>query len=260
MNRTCSPLWLSEHRSIRSRIMSSINSARDRTACRNCHVFFRADDIAVPGRNFFRLTGLFRRFQTPLCLAIVPAWLNRTRWNIIKNVVKDEPDLFCPVQHGWRHVNHEKTGKKQEFGPARSMNQIRDDLVKGRRRLEELLGDDFYPLFTPPWNRCAQKTVEELKNLGYHAISSAKGSDKDDPDFPDFGISVDLHTRREPDPSEGMDKLLDELNSALAEPFCGIMIHHQRMNDSAFHFLELLMEIMPKFREYPVVSIKDLVK
>ena len=260
MNRTCCPLWLSNHRNVHSKILSTLNSARDRIGNGDCYIFFRADDMAVPGRNFFRLMELFRRLKMPISLAIVPAWLTRPRWNVIKNIVNKEPDLFCLFQHGWRHINHEKTGKKQEFGPARSMEQIREDLTKGRQRLADLIGNDFYPLFTPPWNRYTKNTVEELKTLGYHAISSAKSGSNEEHGFPDFGISIDLHTRRESDPSVSMDILLDQLSRSLSDPFCGIMIHHQRMNDSAFHFLGILMETLLKFKEFPVVRIKDLVK
>ena len=260
MNRTCCPLWLIRHSDVQSRILSSLNSARNRIVAGNCYIFFRADDMAVPGQYFFRLVELFRRFDVPLSMAIVPAWLTLPRWECINKALKKAPNLFCLFQHGWRHINHEKKGKKQEFGPERERAQIREDLVKGRRRLEGLIGDDFNPLFTPPWNRCTKSTVEELENLGYKAISSKKGRKDEDHRFPDFGVSIDLHTRKESDPLESMESLLDQLKSSLADPYCGIMIHHQRMNESAFHFLEIFLETLLKFKEYPVVSINDLVK
>ena len=43
------------------------------------NVFFRADDVGVPGMQFARLMRLFAKYGAPLSLAIVPAWLTPDR-------------------------------------------------------------------------------------------------------------------------------------------------------------------------------------
>jgi hypothetical protein len=53
---------------------------------------------------------------------------------------------------------------------------------------------------------------------------------------------VDLHTRKETSPKSGWENLLEELSLALGSGRVGIMLHHQRMNDAAFRFLELLLQ------------------
>ena len=116
-------------------------------------IFFRADDIAVPASNFTRLLKMFSQYRVPLCLAVVPAWLTRPRWQALKRVAPNTASLWCWHQHGWRHVNHADQGKKQEFGPLRSQDDLEHDVKCGRHRLENLLGQNFYPVFTPPWNR-----------------------------------------------------------------------------------------------------------
>ena len=205
-------------------------------------LFFRADDVAVPGRQFVRLMALFSSFRVPLSLAVVPAWLTETRWRHIKKIGSRTPELWCWHQHGWRHVNHENKNKKQEFGPGRPASRIRKDLIRGRHRLESLMDNDFYPVFTPPWNRCSLDTLNRLKELGYRAVSRSKNSLPLPPvGVPDFQVNVDLHTRRDSDPGSGWNRLLADLESAVKSDICGIMIHHQLMTDAAFEFLEVLL-------------------
>ena len=149
--------------------------------------------------------------------------------------------------------------KKQEFGASRSRLNIKRDLVLGKRRLEDLMEAEFYPIFTPPWNRCSLGTLQLLGELGYVAVSRFRGSRPQAPrGLPDFYANVDLHTRKEQDPAVGWKNLLEELQQAISSKFCGIMIHHQRMNEAAFGFLEMLIRILVKRRELQLVNYKDL--
>ncbi|UCD89869.1 MAG: polysaccharide deacetylase family protein [Desulfobacterales bacterium] len=223
------------------------------------HIFFRADDVAVPSKQFFRLTQLFCFYRMPLELSVVPAWLTRIRWEQVKKSGQKSPDLMCWHQHGWRHINHEKAGKKQEFGPNRSHDQIRKDIISGRDRLEELMKESFYPVFTPPWNRCSLTTLNLLKELGYYAVSRIKESRPPAPiGLVDFQTNVDLHTRKGINPSKDLDDLFTELSRAISSGTCGVMIHHQRMNDAAFSFLELFLKSVVKRKELIPVHFKDI--
>jgi hypothetical protein len=123
------------------------------------------------------------------------------------------------------------------------------------------MGRDFYPVFTPPWNRCGLSTLILLKELGYHAVSRSIGSQPSTPDqLPDFQVNVDLHTRKEQFPSAGWDGLFDDLKGALLSGFCGIMIHHQRMNEAAFAFLEVLLETFSGCKDLILVNFGDLIR
>ena len=224
-------------------------------------IFFRADDIAVPGQQFVRLLEIFSQYRVPLCLAVVPAWLTRPRWLALQRSAKNAASRWCWHQHGWRHVNHETKGKKQEFGPARSRADLERDIGRGRQRLENLLGKSFYPVFTPPWNRCDQKALDVLENLGYTAVSRSRGS-RPPPSkgLPSFDVNVDLHTRKEKTPAAGWTNLFDELQQAIASGRCGIMIHHQRMNQAAFDFLDILLKALIKQKKLQLVHFKHLKK
>lgn len=235
-----SPLWLAPEPDAGARLERLIEAVD-----RPLEVFFRADDVGVPSASFTRLADLFRRRQTPLCLAVVPSWLTRTRCRLLLEATGPARSLWCWHQHGWRHVNLAGRGKKQEFGPERTRQALRQDLVRGRRRLEEELGENFLPVFTPPWNRCDGKTLELLSELGYHAVSRSLNSRPPARDgLPDFQVNVDLHTRPEADPESGWWGLWAELERARSGGRMGIMIHHRRMNQASFEFLQLLLEVL----------------
>lgn len=223
-------------------------------------VFFRADDIGVPGSNFSRLMATFANHQTPLNLAVVPGWLTRARWQALQRPGSGSESLWCWHQHGWRHINHESDGKKQEFGPARSSRQIADDIVRGQDRLAGLLEASFTPIFTPPWNRCDGRTLETLLANGFAAVSRSEGSPPAPPEgLPDLPVQVDLHTRKEQTAPEAWNALWDELEAALLTGCCGIMIHHQRMNEPAFDFLDVLLTALNRENRLQINNFTNMV-
>ena len=203
---------------------------------------------------------VFAAFRTPLSLAVVPAWLTRSRWRALASLSDSRSGLWCWHQHGWRHVNHEIDGKKQEFGPRRPVEEIHGDLSRGRRRLEEIMGDVFFPAFTPPWNRCDLRTLDALKTLGFQAVSRFRESKPPPPaGLTEIPVHVDLHTRKETTPAQGWRRLWGELAAGLASGGCGIMLHHRCMNEAAFDFLERLLQGLANHRGVAVVHLKDLV-
>jgi hypothetical protein len=253
-------MWLRLPPDPASRTKVCIDQGCDRLGRRQSgSVFFRADDVAVPSKSLERLLKLFSRRRIPLCLAVVPAWLTAARWRRLEELTQSTASLWCWHQHGWRHANHETTGKKQEFGPGRRRAAVEHDLVRGRLRLEYLLGEHFYPVFTPPWNRCDRNTLELLQKWGYAAVSRSCGSiPPAPPGLPDFCMNVDLHTRRERNSALGWNHFFEELSQALRSGFCGIMIHHQRMNDAAFDFLDMLLKNLKDRKDLQFVDFKDM--
>jgi peptidoglycan/xylan/chitin deacetylase (PgdA/CDA1 family) len=223
-------------------------------------IYFRADDVGVPGRQFNRLMELFSSYRAPLSLAVVPAWLTRRRWETFQSKTLRSSPLWCWHQHGWRHVNHETGARKQEFGSGRQSFAIKSDLLKGRQRLQNILGNRFYPVFTPPWNRCNLNTLELLKQLGYLAVSRDCGAlPRSSAALPDYCMHIDLHTRKAPDPASGWDRLFRALTEDISAGRCGIMLHHQKMNAVAFDFLEIFLKALKKSKKIQLVNFKDLI-
>jgi hypothetical protein len=203
----------------------------------------------------------FTAHQVPLALALVPTWLTASRWKGLKPKRRSGAHLWGWHQHGWRHKNHEPAGKKQEFGPARDPADLRTDLARGRHRLASILGEAFLPVFTPPWNRCSAETLNQLIPLGFRAVSRSQGAKPPAAKaLPDFAVNVDLHTRKAKQPQADWTALLGELETALAGGWCGIMLHHQRMNALAFDFLDVLLQHMVKHKHFRIVHLKTLLE
>jgi hypothetical protein len=261
MQRPVSSIWQRLPSDLVARTESCIRDACEQTSNRQgALIFFRADDIAAPGSRYTRLLEIFSFHSAPLCLAVVPAWLTLARWQAIEGIGKNAARLWCWHQHGWRHVNHEIEGKKQEFGPRRTPADLAYDIRRGRQRLWNLMGKSFYPVFTPPWNRCGPEALAELKTAGYLAVSRSRGSrPTSPPGLASFDVNVDLHTRKEGSPQAAWHNLFDELYQAISSGCCGIMIHHQHMNAAAFDFLAILLKALKAQNKLRLVHFKDLV-
>jgi hypothetical protein len=70
---------------------------------------------------------------------------------------------------------------------------------------------------------------------------------------------VDLHTRKETDAWQGWKTLLEEVDTGLASGLCGFMIHHTRMNEPAFLFLEDLLDFISRCSHIRPVTFNDLI-
>lgn len=205
-------------------------------------LFFRADDIGVPGHKCRAMMETFRENSVPLYMAVTPAWLSEDRWEALKEWAGD--GHFIWHQHGWRHVSHQLSGKKGEFGTDRTREAKAEDIRKGRDKLHKIMGDQFRPIFTPPWNRIDGETAELLAELGFWAVSRWQNENKKVPlpqDLPDISVNVDLHTRTESDPEVGLAALEAQFATAIESGRVGVMLHHQRMNDAALVFLDSLL-------------------
>ena len=221
-----------------------------------CEVFFRADDIGYPGYQFSEMIRVFKKHEVPLSLAVVPAWVNESHIASLVETLKPELNLWCLHQHGYRHINCEKEGKKFEFGPSRDKRKVETELKKGQQKLKTLLGENFCPFFTPPWNRCTSETMNSLSDLGFVAISrSINVSPCPLDNLPDLPINIDLHTVKEKSPKSGIQILQSQIENAVQTDYAGFMLHHQRMNKTSFLFLDYLLG---KIKSTPSFQIKDI--
>ena len=258
MTKPVSPLYLINHVDIADKIGSHIDRGC-RHATQRPLVFFRADDIGVPSQGFAQLIACFAKHRLPLCLATVPAWLTAARLKELRRRTGTGSAQWYWHQHGRVHRNFETSGKKQEFGPARTKNDIYTSLRQGKERLADLLGTDFHAVFTPPWNRCGGDTLQALVDLHYTAVSRSTGARPETPAaLADYQVNVDLHTRKEKVPGPALENLLHELEQGIASGLCGIMLHHQRMNSSALLVLDILLGLIAGNKKLLPVHFGDL--
>jgi hypothetical protein len=188
-------------------------------------VFFRDDDAGWGDRRLIELLDLFSGRGMPLDVAVIPAALSPGLAGELRGRVAASGRMLRVHQHGFAHVNHETVGRKCEFGPSRTGEEQRRDVVAGRERLAELLGGEVDPIFTPPWNRCTVDTGRCLAELGYVALSrEARAEPLGVAGLAELPVRVDW-----------VRLPVDELAGRLADACAcrgpaGVMFHHELMD------------------------------
>ena len=118
--------------------------------------------------------------------------------------------------------------------------------------MDEAFGDGWSPVFTPPWNRCAEVTFRALDLLGYAALS--KSNDEHPATgykFREISITFDLYRWKGEPAMKSSESIIEELVTQINElDTIGIMLHHKVMDSTAFSLVKRLIET---FRIYPGV-------
>jgi peptidoglycan/xylan/chitin deacetylase (PgdA/CDA1 family) len=226
--------------------MKLLRTALDEAAA-PVEVFFRDDDAGWGDERLLRLVGLFEGHGLPLDLAVIPAELTPP----LADTLRERPVGLH--QHGYAHVNHQREGRKCEFGSDRSRAQQQDDIARGRERLRQLLGDRLDPFFTPPWNRCTRDTGEALVALGFAALSREHRAEPLGL-LPEVPVHLDV-ARLAP----------EELDARFAGHVreggpVGVMFHHAVMEDDDFARAEALLALLAGHGSVVPRTLAELVR
>ncbi len=194
--------------------------------------FFRDDDTGWDDQRLFKLLDLFAHHDVPIDLAVIPQALTQGLARDLCGRIQAQPGRLGINQHGFAHVNHEREGRKSEFGPSRPRALQRMDIESGRTRLAELLGSSVRPIFTPPWNRCTPTTGSCLVELGFHVLSrDYSAAQMWVPGLAELPVRIDWFARR-----RGVRLNLEAFGELIAqvvtasEPVVGVMFHHALMD------------------------------
>jgi hypothetical protein len=200
----------------------------------------------------------------PVDLAVIPAALAAEPARRLRRRVAASGGLVALHQHGYSHANHERAGRKHEFGPARSAERQRDDIARGRRLLDERLGPAVAPIFTPPWNRCTPVTARCVAELGFRVLSrdaTAAPLGRVDPQLIELPVNVDWFARRK---GVRLDRwqLGALLGGAAAGPDpVGVMLHHTITDDRGMAAVGELLALVaghPAARASPMLEAAGL--
>lgn len=212
-------------------------------------VFFRDDDADRDLPELRTLLDLFGTNAVPLGLAVIPGTLQEEGTRLLRSAAADQPlDLH---QHGWMHLNHQPTGRKCEFGPARSYEQQYSDISHGKDRLNQAFGQLDKPMFTPPWNRCSGTTRRVLADLGFRAISTIQ-SDKTIGSLPGLAevpVSIDIFEWKNGCRLKTPKELTHDFTGFLGRNLpIGVLLHHKVMSKDAWVLLERLLTALNSAR------------
>jgi peptidoglycan/xylan/chitin deacetylase (PgdA/CDA1 family) len=139
--------------------------------CSPLAIFIRNDDAGWHDDRLFRLLEIVNWHEAPMDIAAIPTAVSAPLGRELRHQLDRSDGRIAVHQHGFAHTNHELAGRKSEFGPARSRPQQREDIILGRRRLQDALGRPLPGIFTPPWNRCTDTTARCLAKLGFEMLS-----------------------------------------------------------------------------------------
>lgn len=210
-----------------------------------CTLFFRDDDAGWHDDRLRALLDRFARSRMPLDVAVIPMALGPAMARELRQRLADAPALLGLHQHGYRHVDHERAGRKCEFGPSRDGAAQRHDIEQGARMLERLLGPLVDPIFTPPWNRCTVTTGQCLVELGIHVLSREhRAAAFELRSLAELPVSIDWCKReanRAADPAMLAQTIAGALGGGRA---LGIMLHHAVMDEAQLGALGELLDLL----------------
>ncbi len=216
---------------------------------RKIDLFLRDDDVGTDEETLQQLFDITLAHYVPLNLEIIPGALTDAGIKLLDHHKHLHPNLFELNQHGWLHRNHEKEGKKCEFGISRTFDQQWEDISKGKALLEKIFGEKFYPVFTPPWNRCTDETYHVLDRLGFQVFSKDKG---DRPvagfGFKEISTTLDLYRWKGGASMKSPDEIVESLAIQMrGRGPIGLLLHHKVMTEEAFAFLDALLGALCRY-------------
>lgn len=220
-------------------------------------VFIRDDDAGWNDAQLLSLLDLARRCAVPIDLAAIPQAMSRELARELRKRCDAAEGAIGVHQHGHTHSNHEALARKCEFGSSRSVEQQRDDLLRGQAQLREHFGDLLQPIFTPPWNRCSELTPVLLAELGYEALSRNRGARPAQDALQEMPVDIDWsrHWREGGAPAlaAAFDRAVGE-RAADGQPL-GLMLHHAVMTEDEFALLAQWLDVLsahPQLRWGPM--------
>jgi hypothetical protein len=213
--------------------------------------FFRDDDAGWDDDRLLALLDRFAARGLPVDVAVIPRALDA---GLARELAARPVGLH---QHGLAHANHEREGRKREFGPSRGAATQRRDVEAGREQLRELLGDRVDPIFTPPWNRCTSATGHVLAELGFAALSrEARAAPLGVPGLRELPITVDWLAHR-----HGERVSWAELGARIAQARrpLGVMFHHAVMGAEDLRRAGELLDLLAEHDAARPARMMDLV-
>ena len=219
---------------------------------RTVNIFFRDDDVDADEETLWHLLKPFLFRGVPINLEIIPGKLTNSTAKLLRQHQRSYSKLIELNQHGWQHTNHEIEGRKCEFGASRNFAQQLNDISYGKAKLDEIFGDQWHPVFTPPWNRCTKDTLHALDELGFKVFSKDHSHQPiTNYSFTEISITLDLYRWKPQAAMKPPATIVNELRLQIFElDTVGILLHHKVMDAAAFSFLDALLD---ELHRHPVV-------
>ena len=127
--------------------------------------WFRDDDASKDTKKLRQLINCLD--GAPIALATIPGILERSLIDYAK-----QNESITIIQHGWKHQSHVSNGKAfSEYPSSRLSSDVLQEFSIGRNILEEAFGDQYKPVFVPPWHSIDTNFLRLLMQAGIYNIS-----------------------------------------------------------------------------------------
>jgi hypothetical protein len=222
--------------------------------------FFRDDDGGWRDARLLELLDRFGELGLPLDLALIPRDIRPEIANELADRIDASAGQLGVHQHGLAHRNHEREGRRHEFGPSRPRADQLRDIAEGRDLLRARLGARPQPIFTPPWNRCTRVTGKCLADLGFRVLSrESRAEPLGVPGLVELPVDLDWFARRKRirlTREERMQMLASRIRRG-GGPL-GVMFHHAVMDRAELEDATLMLELVaahPCARALPIIEL-----
>lgn len=231
--------------------LNTVRSVLDHKA-RPAGIFFRDDDAGWANDKLYVLLDKFEQTRMPIDLAIIPIEADKGLMNELLLRWHSATQLIGLHQHGYSHNNHESQGRKCEFGLGRSKSEQKDDIQRGQEQLKQFFSSALDPIFTPPWNRCTQVTLDCLEELDFKLLSrDITATPLNSTKIIQVPVHIDW-SRIMSISANSLEELGARLASQLVQnDVTGIMLHHADMNSDN---LKPLTELLTMFSQHTNVQ------
>lgn len=229
-------------------------------AGKTLNFWWRDDDAVTVTTELEAILSISARYHVPLALAVIPEPLE----DDLAPRIRDCPEVSVFL-HGWAHKNHadKAAGERaSEFGDGRPVAESLNEMRRGHDKLSAAFGDDYLPVFTPPWNRIGAEAAARRCEAGLVGLTSFAKA------FPDdrrcINTHVDIINWKAGRIFGGIEKAIDKLNAEIearesdqSTPI-GILSHHLVHDEAANRFLDNLFKTLACHSAAHFPGLKEL--
>ena len=152
--------------------------------------WWRDDDVFDSTEELKELISFSCLNKIPVNLAVIPKKLSNEAIKLIK-----QNSHISVVQHGYSHTNYANVGEPlNEFGHHRSLDTQLKEIRIGFDKLKTSFGNQFVPVFVPPWGHIADSVIEQLSTIGIKGISMIGHYDMMYPNLINNNVHIDIHS------------------------------------------------------------------
>ena len=216
---------------------------------RSATFWWRDDDVVSDSSELQRLFDIARRTRAVVALAVIPNDMD----DGLPDALRNQPCVAW--QHGYRHLwrldDDERGFEQGEFGPGRALESMMADAVSGWRAMDRVFGEQWEPVFVPPFHALAPEFKAVIPSLGYRGLSSGLPFIEPIPTLAEVSAEVDIMdwpNRRFLGNAAAADLVSEQLRARRSgdkgsEPI-GILTHHLAMDAGAWDFTEALFSLL----------------